>query len=209
MHRVPSAGVLQRVQEDFCRCLSLAPWLDPPQSWRMPSEPSPVLPSALLPASLCGNSSNLDGGEVEWISSPLFLEGFYSLDPACYKLRNCFVISSLNLFLSSYLLMPLSTAFSASPAPWGQPATEVQTHNEDISNPDRPLRVGPPGPSLPPPCSSSAWPGSIPIPGVPPSWKVKWTLGFRLIHTGSSGLLVTACVLLSTKIKSSNELVKH
>lgn len=100
----------------------------------------------------------LDGGEVEWISSPLFLEGFYSLGPACYKLRNCFVISSLNLFLSPHLLTPLLTAFSASPARWGQPVPGAQTHNEDISNPESPSGWVPPVP----PCSSSAWPREHP-----------------------------------------------
>lgn len=106
------------------------------QGWRKPRKPSPVLPSALFPASLCGNSSNrsLDGGEVGWIFSPLFLEGFYSLDPPCYKLRNLFVISSLNLFLSSHLIIPLLTAFFDSPSPWGQPDRDVPMPNEDTCN---------------------------------------------------------------------------
>lgn len=167
MHRVPSAGVLQRVQEDFCRCLSLAPWLDPPQSWRMPSEPSPVLPSALPPASLCGNSSNLRGRRSRVDFFPTVLGRVLQPRPACYKLRNCFVISSLNLFLSPYLLTPLLTAFSASPAPWGQPAPGAQTHNEDISNPDRPSGWVPLVPLCPLPAAAAPGLGSIPVPRGP------------------------------------------
>lgn len=173
------------------------------QGWRKPRKPSPVLPSALFPASLCGNSSNrsLDGGEVGWIFSPLFLEGFYSLDPPCYKLRNLFVISSLNLFLSSHLIIPLLTAFFDSPSPWGQPDRDVPMPNEDTCNPEAqtdpagwdPRSLAAHSLWLPPRSSiamaSLACPshgGCSTSPGTPHSWKMKWTLGFRLIHRSSS-----------------------
>lgn len=117
----------------------------------------------------------LDVREIGWISSPLFLEGFYSQDPPCYKLRDGFFISSLISFLSSHLIIPLLRASFPNLRPWGQPDRDVQTHNEDISNPSAqtdpsgwdPLA----GPSLPPPRGSLLTSASLASPsrGVPPA----------------------------------------
>lgn len=171
------------------------------QSWRTPGKPSPVLPSAPLPASLCGNSSNLRCWRSRVDFFPPFLEGVYSLDPSCYKLRNRFVISSLNLFLSSYLIMPCLQHSSLAPL-HGDSLTKKFRCTVRTFPSLKPRQTLPVGPPVPP---AHRW-GSllqqqrhgltgIPIPrgpfcstssGTPRSWKVRWTLGFGLIHRGSS-----------------------
>lgn len=162
---------------------------------------------------------------IGWISSPLFLEGFYSQDPPCYKLRDGFFISSLISFLSSHLIIPLLRASFPNLRPWGQPDRDVQTHNEDISNPSAqtdpsgwdplaaPWSLAAPSPWLPPRHGLTG----IPIPRGPPCstnpGKLNVLLGsapsIEAPPIGVSSLCVLYFFFLFTKIKPHNELIKH
>lgn len=106
------------------------------QSWGMPGNPCPVLPWALFPASLCGNSSNLRcrRNRVDFFSTAL--GRVLQPRPTLLQAQRPFCYFQPNFIPRfTYLIIPLFRASSASPSPRGQPDGDVQVQNEDISSP--------------------------------------------------------------------------